>query len=393
MNNKQIPSIRFKGYNEVWEQHKFGELLQTLPFKPFLKEPEQDGKYEIIQQGSEPIIGFANGIPCNDYKDTVIFGDHTLSLYKPKRPFFVATDGVRIIKSKQNIDGCYLLSLLERYKPQSEGYKRYYSILSDIECFIINNTNEQKQIGSYFEQLDNLITLYQHKYDKLINIKKSMLQKMFPKDETDIPEIRFKGFNDVWEQRKLGEFGKATGGTSIESEFNEKGKYKVISIGSYSETGKYIDQSIRVNKTNKTKNRILNKNDLAMILNDKTASGNIIGRVLLIDTDDSYVYNQRTERIEVYKNDFEPEFLYHLLNADNIRSKIIRASQGNTQIYVNWTSISTLTYEIPSLKEEQAKISTFFTDLDRLITLHQCKLEKLQNIKKSMLEKMFPSNK
>lgn len=181
MNNKQIPSIRFKGYNEVWEQHKFGELLQTLPFKPFLKEPEQDGKYEIIQQGSEPIIGFANGIPCNDYKDTVIFGDHTLSLYKPKHPFFVATDGVRIVKGKQNIDGYYLLSLLERYKPQSEGYKRYYNILSDIECFIINNTKEQKQIGSYFEQLDNLITLHQHKYDKLINIKKSMLQKSFQK--------------------------------------------------------------------------------------------------------------------------------------------------------------------------------------------------------------------
>jgi len=177
----------------------------------------------------------------------------------------------------------------------------------------------------------------------------------------------------TWEQRKLGEFGKATSGTSIESEFTETGKYKVISIGSYSETSKYTDQGIRATKTEKTEKRILNKNDLTMILNDKTASGNIIGRVLLIDADDTYVYNQRTERIEVYENEYLPEFLYQLLNADNVRSKIIRASQGNTQIYVNWSSISELVYEIPVSKEEQTKIGEYFRNLDNLITLHQRK--------------------
>ena len=195
-----------------------------------------------------------------------------------------------------------------------------------------------------------------------------------------------------WEQRKLGEFGKVTSGTSIESEFTETGKYKVISIGSYSETSKYTDQGIRATKTEKIEKRILNKNDLTMILNDKTASGNIIGRVLLIDADDTYVYNQRTERIEVYEKEYISEFLYQLLNADNIRSKIIRASQGNTQIYVNWSSISELVYEIPVSKEEQAKIAEFFTNLDNLITLHQRKLDRLKNIKKSMLDKMFPKD-
>jgi len=206
------------------------------------------------------------------------------------------------------------------------------------------------------------------------------------------PKLRFKGFTDAWEQRKLGEFGKVTSGTSIESEFTETGKYKVISIGSYSETSKYTDQGIRATKTEKIEKRILNKNDLTMILNDKTASGNIIGRVLLIDADDTYVYNQRTERIEVYEKEYLPEFLYQLLNADNIRSKIIRASQGNTQIYVNWSSISELIYEIPVSKEEQAEIAEFFTNLDNLITLHQHKLDRLKNIKKSMLDKMFPKD-
>ena len=253
----------------------------------------------------------------------------------------------------------------------------------------IPSVPEQIQIGAFFKHLDHLITLHQRKYEKLQKLKKAMLEKMFPKPGCSVPEIRFQGFTDDWEQRKLREFGKATGGTTIESEFVEDGNYKVISIGSYSETSKYNDQGLRTRKTLKTENRILNKDDLTMILNDKTSAGNIIGRVLLIDSDNSYVYNQRTERIEVYKEEFEPTFLYQLLNADNIRSKIIKASQGNTQIYVNWSVISELNYQIPKSKLEQNKIATFFDNLDNLITLHQRKLEKLKNLKKACLEKMF----
>ena len=178
-NGELVPEIRFSGFTDPWEQRKLGLLLQTLPFKQFLKEPEVDGKYEIIQQGNEPVIGLANGTPCGDYKDVVIFGDHTLSLYKPQRPFFVATDGVRIVKGQQYTDGYYLLSLLEKYKPQSEGYKRYFSILADANCITTYNVSEQKQIGFFFWYMDHLITLHQRKLEKLQNIKKSMLNKMF----------------------------------------------------------------------------------------------------------------------------------------------------------------------------------------------------------------------
>ena len=113
------------------------------------------------------------------------------------------------------------------------------------------------------------------------------------------PKLRFSSFTDSWEQRKLSDFGRATGGTSIESEFSENGIYKVISIGSYSEDNIYRDQGIRALDSDKTKDRVLNRGDLTMILNDKTSSGNIIGRVLLIEESGVYVYNQRTERIEV----------------------------------------------------------------------------------------------
>ena len=209
--------------------------------------------------------------------------------------------------------------------------------------------------------------------------------------KTDTPAIRFKGFSDTWEQRKLLEFGLATGGTSIESEFSEDGVYKVISIGSYSEDNVYRDQGIRAVRSDKTVNRILNKGDITMILNDKTASGNIIGRVLLIEESGGYVYNQRTERIEVDNSNYDSQFIYTMLNAPAIRDRIIKQSQGNTQIYVNWTTISQTDYLVPQFSE-QRKIGEYFANLDHLITLHQREYEKLHNIKKSMLEKMFPKN-
>ena len=189
----------------------------------------------------------------------------------------------------------------------------------------------------------------------------------------------------------MGELGRATGGTSIESEFSENGKYKVISIGSYSEDSVYREQGIRAIESEKTKNRVLNEGDLTMILNDKTTSGNIIGRVLLIEKSDVYVYNQRTERIEINHDKFDSLFVYEMLNAPRIRNKIIKQSQGNTQIYVNWSMIAETRYLIPQIAEQQ-KIGEYFSNLDRLITLHQRKLNGLKNVKKAMLEKMFPKS-
>ena len=178
-NGEKVPKFRFSGFTGDWEQRKLGDVLRTLPFKQFLKTPEQGGKYEIIQQGNEPIIGYANGEPCESFRNTVIFGDHTLSLYKPKKPFFVATDGVRILQGTNDMDGYYLLSLLEGNSLKSEGYKRYYSILLDREVLLTENHCEQVQIGLCFKHFDHLITLHQRKLEKLKIIKKSFLEKMF----------------------------------------------------------------------------------------------------------------------------------------------------------------------------------------------------------------------
>ncbi len=126
-----------------------------------------------------------------------------------------------------------------------------------------------------------------------------------------------------------------------------------------------------------------------MILNDKTSSGRILGRVLLIEQNDLYVYNQRTERIQVWESEYCSQFLYQFLNSDLIRSKIINSAQGNTQIYVNWSSICEFSYFIP-LCEEQTLIGNFFKQVDEVIHLLGEELSKYKNLKKAYLAKMFP---
>ena len=173
-----VPEIRFPSFTEDWEQRKLGDVTSVATFKPYLKEIDEDGEYEVIQQGDKPLAGYANGNPFEDYEKVTLFGDHTLSLYKAKAPFFVASDGVKILFSK-DMNGYFYYYLLENYKPQSEGYKRHFSILKVCECSYPTNITEQRKIGEYFSNLDNLITLHQRKCDTLRELKKAMLQKMF----------------------------------------------------------------------------------------------------------------------------------------------------------------------------------------------------------------------
>ena len=403
MSNHKTPSIRFKGFTDDWEQRKLGDVATFINGRAY-SQPEllSSGKYKVLRVGN---------FYTNDswYYSDLELGEKYYADYGDLLYTWSATFGPHIwlgdrviyhyhiwkIDLSNQLEKQFAVQLLEQDKANILSSKNGSTMvhitkegMEQKDVIIPPSTKEQQEIGAFFQQLDNLITLHQRKYEKLVNVKKSMLDKMFPKNDFKVPEIRFKGFTDDWEQRKLEDFGKATGGTSIESEFSEDGIYKVISIGSYSENSVYNDQGIRAIKSDKTSNRILNRNDLTMILNDKTTSGNIIGRVLLIEESGIYIYNQRTERIEINLDEYDPVFLYEMLNAPNIREKIIKQAQGNTQIYVNWTAISLLEYMIPS-KEEQVKIGEYLHSISNLITLHQRELEKLQNLKKSLLNSMF----
>jgi type I restriction enzyme S subunit len=260
------------------------------------------------------------------------------------------------------------------------------SIVKDLVLMLPGDKNEQQKIGAFFKQLDDTITLHQRKLDALKQIKKGFLQQMFPENREKVPRVRFTDFDENWEQRKLEEVSTHRGGTAIEKYFNENGKYKVISIGSYGTDSKYVDQGIRAISNEITDTRVVHEGELTMVLNDKTSNGTIIGRSLLIDSEEEYVINQRTEIVSP-NADFNVNFAYITLN-NAFREKVKKIVQGGTQIYVNYPAVKSLTLDFPSY-EEQTKIGTFFKQLDGTIVLHQQKLEQLKTLKNAYLQNMF----
>ena len=419
MNKQQEPRLRFKGYVEKWNVWRLGAFGKATGGTSLESEFCETGKYKVISIGSysEESTYTDQGIRINKNDKTekkilnendltMILNDKTSSgriigrvlLIDQNDTYVYNQRTQRIEIDRVNFIPLFLYHFLNaeniRQKVifSAQGNTQIYvnwSSIKNLEYFIPSTKTEQTHLGNFFRRLDSQIAESRAVLEKSRQLKKAMLAKMFPANGEKIPKIRFKGFEGEWREWKLGAFGKATSGTSLESEFCEDGNYKVISIGSYSEKSTYIDQGIRTHKNDKTEKRILNKNDLTMILNDKTSSGRIIGRVLLIDQNDTYVYNQRTQRIEIDQEHFIPLFLYHLLNADNMRQKIIYSAQGNTQIYVNWSSLKNLEYLIPPTKAEQTAIGNFFRQLDETIALQSAEVEKLNQLKKGLLAAML----
>ena len=391
--NKKTPKLRFKGFTDDWEQCKLKSIANTIVAGGDIDKNKikESGTYPVIANAltKDGVVGYYEDTYRIEAPAVTVTGRGDIGVAKARHQNF--TPVVRLLSLTTAHDVDFIENAINNLKIVSESTGVAQLTVPQLSNYKIHITSilEERKIGLFISKVDNLITLHQRKLEKLKLNKSALLQKLFPQKGCTIPDVRFKGFTDAWEQRKLNDFGIATGGISIESEFVDGGTYKVINIGSYSEESVYNDQGLRVNKTDKTKSRILNKYDLTMILNDKTASGNIIGRVLLIDQDNTYVYNQRTERIEVDTKDFLPMFLYHMLNAPEQRKYIVKASQGNTQIYVNWSTISNIDYMIPQLLLEQEKIANLFSLINKDITLHQRKLDCLISIKKGLLQQLF----
>ena len=168
-----VPVRRFKEFEnaDAWEQRKLGDITKTNSFKPYISEAFDEGKYEVIQQGDNPIAGYANNAPFKDYKKVTLFGDHTLSLYKPQRAFLVASDGIKILSPSLKMDSLFYYYLLEKYKPHSEGYKRHFSILKKNVAFFPVNIAEQTKISHCLSNFDSLITLHQRELNSEGNDK------------------------------------------------------------------------------------------------------------------------------------------------------------------------------------------------------------------------------
>ena len=412
--DKRVPTLRFNGFTDEWEQRKLGDVLSKFDYGLNSASSDYDGKNKYLRitdideqthrfnldNLTSPKVDLKNKDNYILHPGDIVFARTGASVgktYKYReddgRVYFAGF----LIRGRinKNFDTSFIFdtTLLPKYSNfvkitsirsgqpgiNSEEYKKYVINIPTI--------NEQKYISKLITNLEELITLQQRKLKLLKLLKKAMLQTLFT--NKSIPNLRFISFDKSWDIVKLKDVGKATGGTSIESEFTSiEGTHKVISIGSYKENHTYNDQGIRVNLNDKTKKRVLNKDDLTMILNDKTTSGRIIGSVLLIPVDNVFVYNQRTERIEPNHKKFSSKFLYQYLNSPNIRNKIVSNAQGNTQIYVNWSSISKIKYLMPQ-KKEQDKISKLLFTLDFIINNQQLRIKKYERFKQFLLQNMF----
>ena len=398
MENNKTPSIRFKGFTDPWEQRKLGDITESYSggTPTAGKKEYYDGDIPFIRSGEissdkTELFLSEDGLNSSSAK-MVKIGDILYALYGATsgEVSISKLDGainqaILAIKPYPNYDSQFLMQWLRKSKETIIGtYLQggqgnlsgniVKELLVDMPTY-----NEQKQIGAYFEQLDHLITLHQRKYNKLLNVKKSMLEKMFPKNGSNIPEIRFKGFTDPWEQRKLGELGEiltgSTPSTSNSAYYSEDGIPWVtptdINELTISDTPRKLsEEGVKVG-------RVVPANT---ILCTCIAS---IGKNALLTVKGSF--NQQINSLTPSAgND-----AYFLLTESELWSnKMKRMAASGTMQIVNKTEFSELDTLVPST-DEQKKIGSYFRNLDNLITLHQRELEKLQNIKKSMLEKMF----
>ena len=412
MKDRKKPAIRFKGFTEDWEQRKLGEITDRVVRKNINNESTLpltiSAQYGLIDQ----VIYFNNRVASRDVSNyyLVLNGEFAynkstsdgfpygavkrLDLYR--KGVLSTLYIVFCIKNKKKTNSDFLTFFFDTdrwhkgvYERAAEG-ARNHGLLNisaddffDIDLFLPKSEQEQAVIGAYFKQLDNLITLHQRKYDKLVNVKKSMLEKMFPRDGKFVPDVRFSGFTEDWEQRKLGDVVGITSGFMGDSLLSD-GKYHLTRIETIADG--IVDEN-RVGYSNeKPDDMYLLKHGDILYSNINSISH--MGKVAKYQGNSPLYHGINLLRLQP-ENNINSDFLLYLLNTEKCRNWAkTRANQAVSQASINQSLLTTQEIAISSF-EEQKKIGDYFRNLDNLITLHQRKLEKLKNIKKSCLVKMF----
>jgi type I restriction enzyme S subunit len=388
--DRLILTANKKRTTSSWEQRKLGDVVQiTMGQSPDGSTYSDEPSDYILVQGNADL---QNGWVCPRIWTTQITkkadaGDLIMSVRAPAGAMgktaynAVIGRGVAAIKGNE-----FIYQLL--VKMDADGFWKTLSCGSTFESLNSDNiknaevkiptTAEQIKIGGYFQQLDNLITLHQRKFEKLTNVKKSMLEKMFPQNGSSYPEIRFKGFTDPWEQRKFDE-------AFIERRDKTEKENEDILL-SCAINGMFLNSELFGHFRGTTTIGYLRvkKNDLILSAqNLHLGNANVNLR---------FEHGIISPAYKVYDlNNCNPEFVQSWVKRDDTKNFFLAATtEGASQCRKNieWETLGKQTISMPSL-DEQNRVGSFFKQLDNLITLHQRELEKLQNIKKSMLEKMF----
>ena len=381
MENKVLkPKIRFKGFTDTWEQRKLVEIANIIMGQ------SPDG-INYTDNPTDNILIQGNADLDNGMVVPRIWTTQITKISKPNDIIFTVRAPVgEVAKNTYNavigrgvasISGNnFLYQALKKMKEFD-----YWSKLSAGSTFDSINSEqlknseiniplneEQKQIGNFLEKIDNLITLHQSKYDKLVNVKKALLEKMFPKDGKNVPEIRFKGFTDTWEQRKLDDIVDRYDNLRIPVAANLRIKGNTPYYGAngiqdyvkgYTHKGEFI--LVAEDGANDLKN-------------------------YPVQYVNGYIWaNNHVHVLQAKKEKANNKFIKYAISQTNIESLLV----GGGRAKLNANIMMEIELKMPDNLQEQSSIGNIISKIDNLITLHQHKLEKLKNMKKSLLNKMF----
>ncbi|TKN31398.1 restriction endonuclease subunit S [Enterococcus faecium] len=404
MSNNTQPEIRFPGFTEDWEQRKAKELFipkaeKNQPELPVLSVTQDHGvvyreqvgidikydkatlkNYKVIHQGDFVISlrSFQGGFELSD----------KLGITSPAYTIFVPKN----MDSQDNLfwkTKFKTFTFIESLKTVTFGIRDGKSIsfseFGDLKLFFPKNIEEQQKIGAFFKQLDDTIALHQRKLDLLKETKKGFLQKMFPKNGAKVPEIRFPGFTEDWEQRKLGEVSPLRGGFAFKSNKFVKEGIPIVRISNILSNGSVGGEFVYYTAQEKDENYLLPDKSALLAM-----SGATTGKVSILNNpNNNKVYqNQRVGYFTKTKN-VDYSFISTLVRSkiflDQLNSVLVAGAQPN----ISSKDINVFELTIPKNIEEQKKIGNFFKQLDDTIALHQRKLDLLKETKKGFLQKMF----
>ena len=420
----KTPLIRFKGFSDDWEQRKLGEVGTTYTgLSGKSKEDFGHGEGKFITYMNV----FSNAISDSEMVEPIEI-DTKQNEVKKGDVFFTTSSETpeEVGMSSVLLEDCentYLNSFCFGYRPIEKFDNRYLAFMlrsSEMRKKItflaqgisrynisknrmmeieipIPSLSEQQKIGSYFQSLDNLITLHQCKCESLKKVKKSMLQKMFPKNGESVPEIRFAGFTDDWEQRKFYEIFNFMQNNAL-SRAELSNDYGEVMNVHYGDILVKYGEILDVKKDEVTyllNSELLKKYQTSVLQNGDiiiadAAEDETVGKCSEITGLSNEIVLSGLHTIPCRpKEKYAKGYLGFYMNSNAYHDQLLPLLQGTKVSSISKSAIQDTNIVYPKSETEQAKIGSYFQSLDNLITLHQRKVEKLKNIKKSMLQKMF----
>ena len=409
----KVPAIRFAGFTDPWEQRKLGELVvierggSPRPIDEYITDDTNGLNW--VKIGDAPSLGRYISKTSEKIKPEGLSktrqvhpGDLILSNSMSfGRPYIMAIEGcihdgwLLIRDEPKSFDPMYLChmlgtpKMLNQYRMLASG-----STVNNLNKELVSNASilmpcksEQKVIGQFFNHLDDLITLHQRKYDKLVVFKKSMFEKMFPKDGESVPEIRFAGFTDPWEQRKLGELGFAQSGIGFpDAEQGGAEGTPFFKVSDMNTPGN--EYELAASKNYVTAEQIARMgwhplNQVPAIFFAKVGAAVMLNRKRLVN--EPFLLDNNTMAFSMDSSLLDTQFGQSLFERLDLTSLI----QVGALPSFNSSDVESISVSLPSTMDEQRQIGQYLCNLNTLITLHQRKLELLRNIKKSLLDKMF----